>query len=499
MARHALAPVLAWALAALAVAGCNLTEPVGGDADADREEGGDSLADAEAEPDADAEAAWTPGPVTLIVREMTFLTERVCDVDGDGDPDNAIADLGSPQSDLFAMGVTALVSGSLGEGFLRLLLHFPRLDSSPAATDGEVTAIVLEGDDTDWPRDWSDDYSGDEPFYVRAQSMDPCGEPLSLWRDARIEAGRFVSPGASLAFDVHGAAVTLRGGVNGELAPDGRSAELQACGSLRCAELGAAVGDGLTLLEALVGGGAIFGLTGEGIDPDLDLDGDGLERFALDDHGQLATCVDGDGTVIPGRDCYLDTRIADGISLSIGVAMTSARLAGREPSWPLMVPGRCDGGMPEESLWGWLEHRGACVGVGESCDPLVATPCCDGRLVCAGEPNRPYRCSGRCTPTPCDYGGGPGVCSPYGARGDPESRVCQPVDNDVAAAACELDAAGCTTEYGIDTSTSCTEIYGRARLVCLDECFEGATGCTYPLRCFPLLTEEGGVCYEAEE
>jgi hypothetical protein len=77
------------------------------------------------------------------------------------------------------------------------------------------------------------------------------------------------------------------------------------------------------------------------------------------------------------------------------------------------------------------------------------------------------------------------------------SRYCHPVDNDVAAAACTADGGVCTTEHGEQTNTQCTEIYGRARPVCLAECPEGAKGCAYPWRCFPLVTEEGGFCFHA--
>ena len=50
-------------------------------------------------------------------------------------------------------------------------------------------------------------------------------------------------------------------------------------------------------------------------DPDIDLDGDGLERYVLDAEAQVTTCFDADDTEIPGTDCLEDPRMADGFSL----------------------------------------------------------------------------------------------------------------------------------------------------------------------------------------
>lgn len=52
--------------------------------------------------------------------------------------------------------------------------------------------------------------------------------------------------------------------------------------------------------------------------PDVDMDGDGLERYVLiegqDCQAVIISCVDGDGTAIAGRDCVQDPRMQDTIS-----------------------------------------------------------------------------------------------------------------------------------------------------------------------------------------
>lgn len=51
------------------------------------------------------------------------------------------------------------------------------------------------------------------------------------------------------------------------------------------------------------------------LQPDMDLDGDGLERFEMKDH-KLISCIDGNGDTLQGPDCTCDPRIADGYSFT---------------------------------------------------------------------------------------------------------------------------------------------------------------------------------------
>jgi hypothetical protein len=496
MSRHAWGFVTV-GLVTLAAAGCDHGAPADADADAGLDAEARPEADAGAEADRDVVPAWTPGPLTLVAFEFVVLAERRCDPDGDGVLDNAIADLGSPMSAVVAMAVNTAFAGTLDDGIFRLLLHFPRLDDAPGVADGEVAVMTCRGRDRDIPADPLDDFSGDEAFYVHADSLDPCGEPDGVWQGATLTAGRLTGRGVPLGFGYEATAIALDADFDGELAPDGSSLEAVACGAMRIAHLGGPIAGrgGPTLLEVFLAGGSTVGIPGSGLSPDVDFDHDGLERFTLDADGQVESCIDGDGfTVIPGRDCWQDPRMADAFALTIRTAMTTARFAGREPGWELAVPGRCEAGMPEHSLFGDIVHEAACAGLDEPCDPLVVEPCCDPAEVCRGRMSGAYLCSRRCTPTPCDYGGEPGLCEPSRDTRSPEAR-CHPVANDVAAADCTRGTTGCTTEYGVATGTFCGELYADDRPVCLATCSTGPTGCdeAHPL-CRPLLTEEDGFC-----
>lgn len=52
-----------------------------------------------------------------------------------------------------------------------------------------------------------------------------------------------------------------------------------------------------------------------GAQPDIDLDGDGLETYDIDFSGNVVRCHDGDGSVIEGAGCLRDPRITDGYSI----------------------------------------------------------------------------------------------------------------------------------------------------------------------------------------
>lgn len=89
-------------------------------------------------------------------------------------------------------------------------------------------------------------------------------------------------------------------------------------------------GDTATLADVLVGGlpvGSLFRIFGVG--PDIDLDGDGLERFEVLRTGTsgcqpvITACIDGDGTRLEGRDCPRDPRFQD--ALSVGFTLEAVR------------------------------------------------------------------------------------------------------------------------------------------------------------------------------
>jgi hypothetical protein len=121
--------------------------------------------------------------------EVAVLEDRICDLDGDGVADNAVADLGQPSSALMAAGLSALVQGTLSGSPAIGLLHLPWVDDRRGPNDPEARLSLLRGLDTDDPPDPEDDRSGSEPFFAHPMLLDGCGEPLFELQGGSIEEG----------------------------------------------------------------------------------------------------------------------------------------------------------------------------------------------------------------------------------------------------------------------------------------------------------------------
>ncbi len=76
--------------------------------------------------------------------------------------------------------------------------------------------------------------------------------------------------------------------------------------------------EGLSLLDQLIGAD---------VQPDLDEDRDGLERFVdTDGDGAVDRCVDGDGEAVDGPECVSDPRFVDGYELVLRFRLVPAEL-----------------------------------------------------------------------------------------------------------------------------------------------------------------------------
>ncbi len=176
-------------------------------------------------------------------------------------------------------------------------------------------------------------FSGQESFYVRPDYL-PAPEiagssPRGVFT---VAAGKFIVPipwrwatPDHFPFDIRRASLT------------GTLPNVRLCGAHTAASWhrlpnllpGA---EGATLLDLFVLGAQIVGYRLDPTQPDIDVDGDGLETFAdTDGDHRVDLCTDGNGAQIQGNDCPFDPRITDAFSEAFDLEIVPARLAGRSP------------------------------------------------------------------------------------------------------------------------------------------------------------------------
>lgn len=276
-----------------------------------------------------------------------------CDESGDGAPDHALArGLGATRG-LFNM----LVGNELRFGTSVQMLLALGLDDASAQEDEDFRLALLRGYDADG--DASDHGSGSAELWAPRSVLDADGRVNGSMR-ASVRGGELASgpedtalalPLGAVVFRATVAATRLRATVD---ASGGRATgvrEAMMCGALSLASLATMEVNPLSLvpgagelrgcdddeqptrfIDSVVGGTLVVGMRAPGAQPDVDIDGDGLELYVVDREGRdgcspaIVACVDGDGTMIAGRDCVTDPRMGDGLSSAVRLEAVSARV-----------------------------------------------------------------------------------------------------------------------------------------------------------------------------
>lgn len=281
--------------------------------------GGD---DDNAQPDADPGASFRPPECevdfgrTLIFTKVVIMPEgEGMDITGDGVADNQlgrIAPLSNPT-------IVSVIENGTGI----FLLDFTRWEGAPADDDDMDVTFYL-GVDADSPPDPSDNTSGSGNFRVVDRQLDVDCNPLTRV-PARVEDGIARAESGVWNFLIEGVGTLTFDQVHLELTFDAqleRHTGQFGTGWRLCSLL--------HVEGPLFAGGNLLDSVVNDLDlpsPDLDFDGDGLEQLVGDGEG-IASCIDGDGTVIEGPDCPCDPRMGDAYSVSVAVEGAAATISG---------------------------------------------------------------------------------------------------------------------------------------------------------------------------
>ena len=274
---------------------------------------------------------------SLVISNLQIGSPSVgCDYSGDGAPDNGFSRaLGAAAGLLNGM----FLANAPANGDLLIALHMLGLDDPAAVDDPSFTVAWMQATDPD--DDNANNLTGSGTLTVDPNAFDDMGRPLTSFAsqvaDRQLSGGPedILLPLGFLPLELN------QGQLRGTTVADdqGLSALTDGllCGAVPVSTIAAlpnflemfagpaAPCDessmGTSLADVLVGGTPRgFLLPLRGAQPDVDLDGDGLERFEVDRDGPdgcqpvVVACVDGDGTIVEGRNCIFDPQFADGWS-----------------------------------------------------------------------------------------------------------------------------------------------------------------------------------------
>ena len=276
----------------------------------------------------------------LVIRSFTIAAgDQGCDLDGNGSIDNAVGTALNAQVRAY---LSQAITGDLGtQARVVSLLEFDGADPT-FASPSLIHALV--GVDLESPPVPGDYFSGSELFHITRDQLDSNGRPI--WTlNGSAPGGNLSATALSFGLIVPYNGVSTGFFINEVSTPrlsgtltlglDGPSAlTFRICGGWTARSLlnlpnQSGLGTSSTLLDVLVVGLDAFGYHVTPTQPDLDVDGDGLERLLdTDGDSNIDLCIDGSGTQILGHDCARDPRIADAYSQAIDCDAVRGVLAG---------------------------------------------------------------------------------------------------------------------------------------------------------------------------
>lgn len=259
------------------------------------------------EPDA---APPPPDPVDTFGASLVFDDVHIADF---SEGVNAFSLLGmaiNPQLE------QSIESGAFLMGMSLIDLDDPTGQSDQTLSVGTFGLIDSDDDPTD-----NFDPAAPEQFTVAAGGA--LGDlPLLHFTEGTIEDGRLFASRVSIVVLLEPLFAISDAELEGTLVPsaDGSYIAELTDGRVR----GAISGGPLALIPNptpdMCGGANMLDVLATGcgflaLQPDADIDGDGLERYQdTDGDGAIDRCIDGDGTMIDGTDCTVNPAMADGYS-----------------------------------------------------------------------------------------------------------------------------------------------------------------------------------------
>ena len=273
-----------------------------------------------------------------------------CDYSGDGRPDNAFGHALGPVGGGFLNGQ---ISSQLTSGMIIALISMVGLDDLTLTNDPSFRTALMQGADGDLRVNASNNFSGTGTFRVAAGQLSSAGLPMSTFQSALSSSMLSGGPedfNLNLGTMVLSSLPLRRGFLRGDVQAMGGGHQIAngvLCGAIAVSTLAAtpnflsAIGSSTpcagteapTFADVIVGGA--HGIVSiPPTQPDVDVDGDGLEHFEVASTGAgacqavITACIDGDGTRTEGHRCALSPAFADGLSAGLTYTAVNALIIG---------------------------------------------------------------------------------------------------------------------------------------------------------------------------
>lgn len=290
---------------------------------------------------------------SLVVNSLEIGPEDFgCDYTGDGEPDNSFSRALGPAVTLLNR---MFIQSGIESGDLLFLVPLLGLDDPSGANDPSFTAGWMQGEDADMNPD--NNFSGMGSFLAAEDGFDAFGNPLAAF-ESRSMMSRVSGGPEDVEIPLEIIPLELRRGrIHGEFTASGGEVsgltDARLCGAVPLSTFALLpnlldfIGGGMsaptcdgsdipaTMADLLVAGaprGGFIPLRGQ--QPDVDLDGDGLESFEVVNVGErgcqpvIVGCIDGDGTRVEGRGCAGDRVFEDGFSAGLRMSAVRGNITG---------------------------------------------------------------------------------------------------------------------------------------------------------------------------
>ncbi|MBI4509856.1 MAG: hypothetical protein HY698_09480 [Deltaproteobacteria bacterium] len=254
---------------------------------------------------------------TFVVRSFELLPpDEGLDQTGDGKPDNSL-------------GFLHVAANQGWERDIRdgVAIYLWDLTSwTGTSDDDEIGLAFFHGVDADEPANALNNASGQGEFLIAREQLDVNCNPTTRFPEAEVKNGFLLArtPEFPSVYPDFGTVLLHRAHVIAAIKEDGSeiagrmSAVWTACNLARIKFPGAA-DDDRSMLDFVVA---------FGVQPDIDMDSDGLETLVLGGSDGVRACLDGNGKPMDGRSCSCDPRVQDGYSLTFHASLVRARIIG---------------------------------------------------------------------------------------------------------------------------------------------------------------------------